>query len=200
MNCSGKHAAMLLACVVNGWDTATYLHADHPLQERIRDVLQRFAGERIAATGVDGCGAPVYAVSVTGLARGIAKISTSSVSSPFEIFRRAAALSAAIRENGWVIDGPGRANTVVIEQLGLVAKLGAEGVMVMSTPEGTTAALKVLDGNLRVATIVALELLASVGAVGRDQIERLRPDLELEVLGGGLRVGAIRVSAAVTTP
>jgi L-asparaginase II len=200
MNCSGKHAAMLLACVQNGWDTATYLHVDHPLQERIRDVLQRFAGERIAATGVDGCGAPVYAISVTGLARGIAKITTSSVSSPFEIFRRAAALTAAIRENGWVIDGPGRANTLVIERLGLVAKLGAEGVMVMSTPEGTTAALKVLDGNLRVATIVGLELLASVGAIARDQVERLRPDLELEVLGGGLRVGAIRASAAVSTP
>jgi L-asparaginase II len=200
MNCSGKHAAMLLACVQNGWDTASYLHVDHPLQERIRDVLQRFAGERIAATGVDGCGAPVYAVSLTGLARGIAKITTSSVSSPFEIFRRAAALSAAIRDNGWVIDGPGRANTVVIERLGLVAKGGAEGVMVMASPDGTTVALKVLDGSLRVATIVALELLSSVGAVPRDQIERLRPELELEVLGGGLRVGAIRVSPAVSTP
>jgi len=200
MNCSGKHAAMLLACVQNGWDTATYLHVDHPLQERIRDVLQRFAGERIAATGVDGCGAPVYAVSVTALARGIAKIATSSVSSPFDIFRRAAALSAAIRENGWVIDGPGRANTLVIDRLGLIAKGGAEGVMVMAAPDGTTAALKVLDGNLRVATIVALELLASVGAIAREDIERVRPDLELEVLGGGLRVGAIRVSPVVGTP
>ena len=32
MNCSGKHAAMLATCVVNGWDTATYLAPDHPLQ------------------------------------------------------------------------------------------------------------------------------------------------------------------------
>ena len=34
MNCSGKHAAMLATCVVNGWDTATYLAPDHPLQTR----------------------------------------------------------------------------------------------------------------------------------------------------------------------
>ena len=33
MNCSGKHAAMLLTCVVNSWDTATYLSPDHPLQQ-----------------------------------------------------------------------------------------------------------------------------------------------------------------------
>ncbi len=35
MNCSGKHAAMLATCVVNGWDTATYLAPDHPLQRHI---------------------------------------------------------------------------------------------------------------------------------------------------------------------
>ena len=32
MNCSGKHAAMLATCVVRGWDTATYLDPQHPLQ------------------------------------------------------------------------------------------------------------------------------------------------------------------------
>src|SRR5690606_14886229 len=32
MNCSGKHAAMLLTCAVNGWSTADYLSAEHPLQ------------------------------------------------------------------------------------------------------------------------------------------------------------------------
>ncbi|HYH33600.1 MAG TPA: asparaginase, partial [Nocardioides sp.] len=37
MNCSGKHAAMLATCVANGWDTATYRRADHPLQVAIRD-------------------------------------------------------------------------------------------------------------------------------------------------------------------
>src|SRR6478735_2834437 len=29
MNCSGKHAGMLATCVVNGWDTETYLAPDH---------------------------------------------------------------------------------------------------------------------------------------------------------------------------
>ncbi|WP_150308462.1 asparaginase [Planctomonas psychrotolerans] len=198
MNCSGKHAAMLLACVQNGWDTDSYLDPQHPLQERIRDVLQRFTGERIAASGVDGCGAPVHAISLTALARGIAKISTSPANSSFDIFRRAASLSAAIRANGWAIDGPGRANTLVVDQVGLLAKGGAEGVMVMAQPDGTSVALKMLDGSLRAASIVALELLAAVGSVPAEQVERIRPALDLAVLGGGVPVGAIRASAAVT--
>src|SRR5919112_98935 len=36
MNCSGKHAAMLATCVANGWDTASYLDPQHPLQQGIR--------------------------------------------------------------------------------------------------------------------------------------------------------------------
>jgi L-asparaginase II len=198
MNCSGKHAAMLLACVQNGWDTDGYLDPQHPLQERIRDVLQRFTGERIAATGVDGCGAPVHAISLTALARGIAKISTSPAGSSFDIFRRAAALNAAIRTNGWALDGPGRANTLVIDELGLLAKGGAEGVMVMAKPDGTSVALKMLDGSLRAASIVALELLASVDAVPREELERIRPSLDLAVLGGGVPVGDVRASGTVT--
>ena len=49
MNCSGKHAAMLAACVTNGWDAATYLDPEHPLQAHIRDVIERLIGEKVAA-------------------------------------------------------------------------------------------------------------------------------------------------------
>ncbi|MBF4625318.1 asparaginase [Clavibacter sp. VKM Ac-2872] len=194
MNCSGKHAAMLLACVTNGWSTDDYLHPDHPLQVRIRDVVERFTGERIATTGIDGCGAPVHAMSLTALARGIHRIATSAPGSPFALYRHAAALTAAVRAHGWAIDGPGRANTVVIERLGLFAKGGAEGIMIMTAPDGTTVASKTLDGSLRASTIVALELLAEAGAISRDDVERVRPELDLQVLGGGVPVGEIRVS------
>lgn len=69
MNCSGKHAAMIATCAVAGWPTTTYRDPGHPLQVAIRRVLEDMAGERIAATAVDGCGAPLYAVSLVGLAR-----------------------------------------------------------------------------------------------------------------------------------
>jgi L-asparaginase II len=201
MNCSGKHAAMLLACVQNGWPVETYLDPRHPLQVQIRDVVERLTGEKVIATGIDGCGAPVHAMSLATLARGIQRIGTASETSPFALYRNSAVLKRAVLENGWAIDGRGRANTVVIEQLGIFAKGGAEGVMIMASPGGTTVALKILDGSLRAATIVALSLLVDAGALDPAALDAVRPQLDLAVFGGGEKVGIIRPDypeAAVT--
>ncbi len=192
MNCSGKHAAMLSACVVNGWDTATYLAPDHPLQVHTREVIERLTGAKTAAAAVDGCGAPVYAMSLTGLARAIQRIGMSSERSPFAMHRHGGELVRAVRENPWTIDGPGRPDTVVIERLGVFAKGGAEGVMVMVAPDGTTVALKVLDGSGRAATVVALTLLVRAGALEAARVAPVLSELPLTVFGGGSNVGTIR--------
>jgi L-asparaginase II len=198
MNCSGKHAAMLVACRVHGWPVESYLDPQHPLQHHIRDTVERFTGEKVTVTGVDGCGAPVFALPLTALARGIQRIATASESSPFQLFRNAALLRNAVLANGWAVDGPGRANTVVIDELGVFAKLGAEGVMVMAAPDGTTVALKILDGSLRAASVVGLSLLADAGAITREAVEAVLPKLDLGVLGGGRPVGGIRASYAAS--
>jgi L-asparaginase II len=194
MNCSGKHAAMLLACVQNGWSTDDYLERSHPLQQHIVDTIERLTGERIAGSAVDGCGAPVHALPLTALAKGISRIVSSSPASPFGLYRQAGVLTEAILENAWALDGPGRDNTVVIERLGLVAKLGAEGVLVMASPDGTTVALKILDGSLRAATVVALKLLVEAGAVERTAANEVLVRLNPVVTGGGKPVGAVRAS------
>jgi len=194
MECSGKHAAMLVACVQNGWSLDGYLDPEHPLQKRILDVVERFTGERPTASGVDGCGAPVHALSLTGLARGIARIATSKSNSPFAIYREAGFLAEAVRENGWVIAGPGLSDSIVIDRLGLFMKGGAEGIMVASAENGMTVALKILDGNLRAAAVVALNLLADAGAIARTDVDALIPELGLVVTGGGQPVGSIRPS------
>jgi L-asparaginase II len=192
MNCSGKHAAMLLTCAVNGWPTEGYLEPEHALQVHIREVAERLVGERAAATATDGCGAPVYAMSLAGLAKAIHRIGTSSERSPFALHRSAGALVRAVREHPWTIDGLGRADTVVIERLGVFAKGGAEGVMVMVAPNGTTVALKMLDGSGRAATAVALRLLEREGAIPASDVADAMTKLPLSVSGGGQSVGAIR--------
>ncbi|HEX6366041.1 MAG TPA: asparaginase, partial [Agromyces sp.] len=194
MNCSGKHAAMLLACAANGWPLDGYLDPAHPLQKRILDVVERFTGERPAATAVDGCGAPVHAVSLHALARGVQKITTAAPSSPFALFREAAALTEAVREHPWAVGGPGQPDSVAIERLGVFAKVGAEGVMVMTAPDGTTTALKVLDGSSRASTIIALRLLAGAGAIDDAAVDAVQTELDLWVMGGERRVGEIRAS------
>jgi L-asparaginase II len=192
MNCSGKHAAMLLTCVVNGWPTDGYLAPEHPLQAHIREVAERLVGERSATIAIDGCGAPVLAMSLAGLAKAIHRIGTSSERSPFALHRSAGALVRAVRENPWTIDGPGRPDTIVIERLGVFAKGGAEGVMVMVAPDGTTVALKMLDGSGRAATVVALRLLERAGALAASDVADAVAKLPLSITGGGQVVGAIR--------
>ena len=74
-NCSGKHAAMLATCRLNGWDLATYRDPDHPAPAAMAAAIADLAGEPVAATAVDGCGAPVMAISLAGLARAFGRLS-----------------------------------------------------------------------------------------------------------------------------
>ena len=69
-NCSGKHAAMLVTCVANGWDVDDYLDVDHPVQKLDRR-LHRRGGRRLGHTGIDGCGAPTAMVSLLGWSPGV---------------------------------------------------------------------------------------------------------------------------------
>ncbi|WP_394278247.1 asparaginase [Microbacterium sp.] len=192
MNCSGKHAAMLLACSVNGWDTATYLESGHPLQVHTREVIERLTGTKITATAVDGCGAPVHGMTLQALARAIHRIGASSERSPFALHRSAGALVRAVREHPWVIQGPGLPDSIVAERLGVFAKHGAEGVMTMIAPDGTTVALKMLDGSSRASAVTALTLLVRAGALAGADVARTLSSLPLTVTGGGRDVGVIR--------
>jgi L-asparaginase II len=83
MNCSGKHAAMLATCVAAGWPTASYTDPGHPLQAEIKQVIERLAGEPVTVPpGVDGCGAPLFAISLTGLARAFGALVQAAPGSP----------------------------------------------------------------------------------------------------------------------
>ena len=192
-NCSGKHAAFLMAALASGAGTKNYLDPAHPVQAKIAEVVETFADETPAAVGTDGCGAPVFALSLVGLARGIGRVVRlgSTVSTPTDPVISAGAGAAepaettaddtsftdytsyaaeartlmdAIFAQPWAIEGHGRPNTTVIDRLGVFAKGGAEGVIVMATKTGYSVALKCLDGSSRVTGLVALTLLQKAGA------------------------------------
>jgi L-asparaginase II len=195
-NCSGKHAAMLLASVVSGWDPRSYLDPEHPLQERVREVTSRMTGEQILRTGVDGCGAPVHAITLTGLAAGYSRVRTTRSDSPFPLYRNAAALTDAVLARPDLISGVGHPDAILIEELGALAKRGAEGILAVALEDGTAVAVKVLDGSLRPAAAVAVSLLAAVGAIDSPALARVRARLDTAVLGGGTPVGELRVTCA----
>ncbi len=182
-NCSGKHSAMLATCVAAGWDVATYRDPEHPLQQLMNSTLAELAGEPVAATGVDGCGAPVMAVSLTGLARAFAAIATAPAGSA------EARVAGAIRANPAWVGGTGRDVTAFIAGVpGLVAKDGAEAVYAAALPDGRAVALKIADGGNRAAQVVLAAALRAAGV----QAAVLDELAETPVLGHGQPVGAVR--------
>ncbi len=188
MNCSGKHAAMLSACVAAGWPTSGYLDPDHPLQQAIEARLTRLAGEQVPAVVVDGCGAPQHALSLTGLARGIGAVVEAPDGTPE---RRVA---DAMRAAPWFVAGTGRDDTELMRAVpGLLVKGGADGVHVAALPGRGAVALKLDDGGDRgrlPALTAALRLL-DVPA------EPLARWLQLPVSGGGSVVGEVRAAAVL---
>jgi L-asparaginase II len=185
MNCSGKHAAMLATCVGRGWDTATYLDPQHPLQQAILKEVRRMTDDEISEVGIDGCGAPVHVMTLSGLARAVGASVTAEESSP----RRR--VVEAMRSNPEMVGGRHRDVTAFMRAVpGMVAKDGAEGVYVAALSDGTSIAMKVDDGAARgrqVALARILQLLEPEGA-DADALARLA---EIPLLGGGQPVGVV---------
>ena len=186
MNCSGKHAAMLATCVVNGWDTATYRDPHHPLQQALRDTLEDQADEKIAATGVDGCGAPLFAISYRGLARAFSTLPTAQKGT---LERQVA---DAMSTYPHYVGGTRRPVTDLMRALpGAVAKDGAEGVFALALPDGSAVALKIADGSNRARSVVMVAALRHLG-IDTETNESLAALGTTPVLGHGEPVGAVR--------
>lgn len=196
-NCSGKHAGFLSACTASGLDTATYLDPTHPVQQEVATVIQQYCGEPVAHLGVDGCGAPAPVISLTGLARGIGRVAAAPQNRDAEL--HSARVATAMLEHPWAVHGETSSNTVVMRELGLLAKLGADGVMVMAAPDGTAVAVKALDGGDRAGNLVALALMAQFAPefVDLDVLPGVLEQVAPEILGRGEPVGRVQLAAPV---
>lgn len=185
MNCSGKHAAMLAVSALNGWDTATYLDPAHPLQRLVHQVIEEAAGEPVASVGTDGCGAPLMAIGLTGLARAFRSF---VLAEPGTAERRVA---DAMRAHPEYVAGTRRPDTWLMRELpGTLSKMGAEAVQALALPDGRALAFKIDDGGTRALGPVlarALELLGVdapvVARVGRAPL-----------MGGAAEVGEVRAA------
>ncbi len=187
MNCSGKHAAMLATCVAVGWPTVSYRDPAHPLQVEIRRALEDLAGERVAAAGVDGCGAPLFGISLIGLARAFRALVRGAPDAPE---RRVADAMRAHPE--WTSGSTRPERALMAAVPGLLLKSGAEGVEAFALPDGRAAAFKIDDGAQRARPAVTLALLRALGT-DQDLLAGLGALAAPPVLGGGRVVGQIRV-------
>lgn len=187
MNCSGKHSGMLATCVHNGWDLNSYLHVDHPLQQRITEMVPELAGEDATYIAIDGCGAPAHALSLTGLARAFRAVAIAPVGSA------AARVAHAMRTHPEMVGGPTRDITLLIQGVpGLFGKDGAEGVFAIAMPDGRAIALKIADGANRARPPVMKSALQKLGIDISNVDERA---FASPIMGHGSVVGSVRVTA-----
>jgi L-asparaginase II len=184
MNCSGKHTGMLLTCRAAGWSIEDYTAPDHPLQKACRSAVEELSGESAAAVGVDGCGAPVFAISLTGLARAFLRIVSAEPGTPER------AVADAMRAHPELVSGTGADDARLMRALpGLLSKGGAEGVIAVALPGAGAVTVKIDDGAYRARLPV---LAAALRRLGVDQAA-VTELAEPPILGGGRPVGSVRV-------
>ncbi len=181
-NCSGKHAAMIVTCVVNGWPTESYLTSTHPLQRLISTTISQLVGRDELEFGVDGCGAPAHRLGLDELARCFGTIA-SGAAGP-----NARAVSDAMRARPDLVGGTLNPVTAFMKAVpGLLLKDGAEGVYAAALPDGRAAAFKIADGADRARPVTLAAVLAAWGI----DVEPFREVWDRPVLGHGRVVGAI---------
>lgn len=184
-NCSGKHSGMVATCVINNWPTKGYRDPEHPLQKAILETVEDLAEEKVGATAIDGCGAPIHAISTSGLALAFRKIRLAPPGSP------EAQVADAMSAYPFLVGGEGRDVTELMTGApGVFAKDGAEAVYGAAHRDGRAVAFKLDDGALRsIGTVLAAVL---------ESWDYHTPEVEnwlsYPVLGGGNRVGEIRPS------
>jgi L-asparaginase II len=176
-NCSGKHAGMLITCQQSGWDMNSYLDLNHPLQVAIKNEIQVLSGEKVSATCVDGCGAPLFAISLIGLAKAILNL----LKSKDHLYQQ---IVLACTKYPELVAGDGRLTTRMMRAVpGLFMKEGAEGVQVCALSDGRVIAIKIIDGSWRPVAPIIMEIFK------RWEVEV--PDEGVKIYGGAEVIGEV---------
>lgn len=181
MNCSGKHAGMIRTTVLNGGDIATYRDPDHPTQLAVVQAIDDLAQEQATNLAIDGCGAPLYAISLYALARAFGRIASASDGAEQRV-------ATAIRSYPEYVSGSRRDELELHRAIpGLMAKAGAESVYAVGLPDGRGVAIKISDGAARARPVAMAGVLQRLGF----DHETLAAQASGPVLGAGERVGEI---------
>ena len=211
--CSGKHAAFLWACTAKlergdleegsqNWTLHNYLDPAHPLQQVITEEIEAFTGEPVATIGVDGCGAPVHAVSLLGAARAYSTLGSAIRNLGADA--RASTVATAMVDYPELIQAPGYPDTVLSEELDAIVKSGAEGVLCIGLRSGASVVVKMSDSTHRAMYAVALRALVAGGYLSAEECERLLALVVRPVTGGyadgqPVEVGELRVHEELFT-
>ncbi|BCW73282.1 asparaginase [Arthrobacter sp. NicSoilB8] len=192
-NCSGKHAAMAATCVINGWPVQGYLDPAHPLQQLVARTVTDLTGEEPERTSTDGCGTPLFALTLRGMARAFGKLAAEAEAGD----GAEACVARAMRRRPEMVAGEDRDVTALMRLVpGLLAKDGFEGVQLVGLPDGRAVAVKISDGGDRARMPVTVRVLAALD-VDTSPLARIAA---APVLGGGRPVGLLQATEFLAAP
>jgi L-asparaginase II len=206
-NCSGKHAGMIGLARYVGAPTETYDQWTNPVQQMIGRTIAQFSDVPVdkIAIGTDGCGVPVFGISVRAMALMYARL----VSPPadFEEHARAAArriVRAMISFPKMIGGTQSRLDTELIKAGNgrLISKIGAEGVYTIGVlpcddwPSGLGLALKIEDGDdHRARPPAVIEALRQLGVLTKPELIALADYAPTAITNRrGERVGEARAA------
>ncbi|SER27072.1 asparaginase [Arthrobacter sp. OV608] len=203
-NCSGKHAAMAATCLINGWPVRGYLDPSHPLQQLVAGTVLELTGEEPFALSTDGCGTPLFALTLRGMARAFGRIALAAADALAgdddggPAFQSAeAAVGLAMQRHPGMVAGEGRDVTGLMRLLpGSVAKDGFEGVQLVGLADGSAVAVKISDGGDRARMPATVKLLEAIGV----DVEPLSAIATSPVVGGGRQVGLLQATDFLNQP
>jgi len=183
--CSGKHAAMLLLCRVNGWPAEGYRLPSHPCQHEVLAQVAAAAEVEPSSmpTAVDGCGVVTYALTLERMAHSYSRL---------EQLEGGVRVAEAMRAQPRLISGTVTVDTdLMLLGRAWVAKYGAEGLLCAVSDDGVAIALKVEDGTPRALRSSLSAFLGQLGfdagTLADDALENSRGDV----------VGELRVHRTV---
>jgi len=204
-NCSGKHAGMLALALYLGSPPDSYDQPDHAVQLAIARIIAQFSGVPAEQTevGVDGCGVPVFGISIRAMAIMYARLIAPPEEFGPDIGNACRRIVSAMTSYPELIGGTAeRLDTeMMLAASGrLISKVGAEGVYTAAVlpceqwPRGLGLALKIEDGDdHRARPTVVIEALRQLGVLRDESLKALSRYASFGVLNRrGDVVGAVR--------
>ncbi len=167
-NCSGKHTGFLTTALHMGEPTQGYIGRDHAVQRRVTDALEEMSGETLdyAPCSSDGCGIPVFAFPLVGLARAMARMTSDRLGRTRG--NGVKRVLDAMTAHPDMVAGAKRFDTRIMQACKgtVLTKVGAEGVHAAIVPgKGLGVALKIDDGATRASELAMGCILDGLGAL-----------------------------------
>jgi L-asparaginase II len=182
-NCSGKHAGMLALALHLGAPTETYDEPTNAVQLGIGKIVAQFSGVALEdiAVGTDGCGVPVFGITVKAMALMYARLVSTPADYDEQTRTACSRIVSAMTTYPELIGGTAdRLDTEIMRAAPgrLVSKVGAEGVYTVGVlpcadwPRGLGLALKIEDGDdHRARPTVVIESLRQLGILKNESLE-----------------------------